>query len=168
MREQLSPGGQHEHAAACGSARRGASLVALLAPPLLLMGTIWFFSAQPDLSSGLGLIDLVGRKLVHAALYGLLCFLWWRVFRERARTSVAVAAAFGIAVAYGAIDEYHQTFVAGRSGSPADVAIDACGAGVAAWLIRRRVVPDGGRRGDGSLAGDSSPTAEGRRLTRRA
>lgn len=101
------------------------------------MGVIWFFSAQPDLSSGLGVIDLVGRKLIHAAEYGLLCFLWWRVFRGRGDPR-ALAGAFLIAVAYAAIDEYHQTFVSGRNGSPVDVAIDALGAGLAAALIWRR------------------------------
>jgi hypothetical protein len=34
-------------------------------PPLLLMGVIFFFSAQPSLDSGLGVIDLVARKIVH-------------------------------------------------------------------------------------------------------
>src|SRR5919106_5953237 len=97
----------------------------LLLPPLLLMAVIWFFSAQPDLSSGLGLVDLVGRKLIHAAEYALLCFLWWRVLRARGGTRAALAGAFLVAVAYAVVDEYHQTFVPGRSGSPVDVAIDA-------------------------------------------
>lgn len=101
------------------------------------MGVIWFLSAQPDLSSGLGAIDLVGRKLIHAAEFGLLCFLWWRVLRGRGDAR-ALAGAFLIAVAYAAIDEYHQSFVPGRNGSPVDVAIDAVGAGLAVALIRRR------------------------------
>ena len=51
------------------------------APPLVLMAVIFFFSAQPNLSSGLGWIDHVGRKFVHAGEYALLCFLWWRALR---------------------------------------------------------------------------------------
>ena len=43
------------------------------APPLVLMALIFFLSAQPDLNSGLGWIDHVGRKLVHMAEYALLC-----------------------------------------------------------------------------------------------
>ena len=31
-------------------------------PPLALMGVIFFFSAQPDLSTGLGTWDLIVRK----------------------------------------------------------------------------------------------------------
>ena len=51
--------------------------------PLLLMGVIFFFSAQPSLSTDLGLVDLIGRKLIHFSEYALLCFLWWRVFARR-------------------------------------------------------------------------------------
>lgn len=121
--------------------RRALSTLDPWAPPLLLMAVIWFLSDQPDLSSGLGVIDLVGRKLIHAAVYALLCFLLWRVLRTRLGVRAALAAAFLVAVAYGAVDEYHQTFVAGRTGSPIDVAIDAAGAAIAVLLIRRRESP---------------------------
>ena len=47
-------------------------------PPLLLMAVIYFFSDQANLSSGLGLLDTIGRKVVHALEYALLCGLWWR------------------------------------------------------------------------------------------
>ena len=102
------------------------------------MAVIWFLSAQPDLSTGLGLADLIGRKLVHFASYGLLCLLWWRALRERLPSTAALAGAFLVAAAYGAIDEYHQSFVDGRVGSPIDVAIDTAGAAAAVYLIRRR------------------------------
>ncbi len=114
------------------------SSVGSWAAPVALMAVIWFFSSQPDLSSGLGIIDLVGRKLVHAAEYALLCFLWWRVLDTGLFPRAALAGAFAIAVGYGAIDEYHQTFVAGRTGSPVDVAIDATGAAIAVLLVRNR------------------------------
>ncbi|MEX2197059.1 MAG: VanZ family protein [Thermoleophilaceae bacterium] len=108
------------------------------APPLLLMAVIFYFSAQPDLSSGLGTIDLIGRKIIHAAEYALLTFLWWRALAQLLSKRPAILAALAIAVAYGASDEFHQTFVSGRSGSPIDVAIDTFGAGVAALLLWRR------------------------------
>ena len=47
-------------------------------PPLALMGVIFFFSAQPDLGTGLGTWDLILRKAAHMAEYGLLWFLWYR------------------------------------------------------------------------------------------
>lgn len=108
------------------------------APPLGLMALIFYLSAQPDLSSGLGTIDLVGRKIVHAAEFGVLTFLWWRALRRHADRPVAITSALAIAVAYAATDEYHQTFVDGRHGSPVDVLIDSAGAAVAALLIWRR------------------------------
>ena len=101
------------------------------------MGLIFFFSAQPDLSSGLGVWDLIGRKVIHALEYALLCFLWWRPLRTSLSPRAAVLAAFALSVAYAVGDEYHQTFVEGRNGSPVDVAIDALGAAAAAARLGR-------------------------------
>lgn len=107
------------------------------APPLLLMAVIFFFSAQPNLNSGLGWIDHVGRKIVHASEYALLCFLWWRALRTRMDRMRALASAWAIAVAYSATDEYHQRFVDGRHSSWVDVAIDGMGAALfAAFMFR--------------------------------
>jgi VanZ family protein len=104
-------------------------------PPLILMGVIFALSAQPDLNSGLGVWDTILRKLGHAAEYGLLWWLWWRAFGYR-HTAAAVA----ITLAYAASDELHQSFVAGRHGSPLDWLIDATGVAlaVAAVSVRRR------------------------------
>ena len=109
------------------------------APPLALMALIFFFSHQPDLSSGLGTIDLVGRKIIHAVEYGLLCLLWWRALATKTTPSRAIAIAAAIAIAYAVSDEFHQSFIEGRRGSPVDVLIDSVGAvATAAWLRRRR------------------------------
>jgi VanZ family protein len=112
-------------------------------PPLLLMGVIFFFSAQPNLNSGLGWIDHVGRKIVHASEYALLCFLWWRALRTKLDSVRALAPAWAITTLYAATDEFHQTFIHGRHGTPVDVAIDSMGAGIFALLMlraqRRRV-----------------------------
>ena len=102
------------------------------------MAVIFVLSAQPDLNSGLGVIDLVGRKLVHMSEYALLCLLWWRPLRTVVPRGHALAMAFAIAVAYACTDELHQTFVQGRHGSPVDVVIDASGAALATLAIRRR------------------------------
>jgi VanZ family protein len=107
-------------------------------PPIALMGLIFFLSAQPDLSTGLGMWDLILRKLAHASFYALLCFLWWRALRPHASAPRAIAAAWLIAVGYAVTDEWHQTFVDGRHGSPVDVLIDAAGAALAAAVVARR------------------------------
>jgi VanZ family protein len=109
-------------------------------PPVALMGLIFFLSAQPDLSSGLGAWDVLLRKLAHATVYAALTLLWWRALRHGGATSDirALAAAWLIAIAYSATDEFHQSFVTGRHGTPLDVLIDAGGASAAAlWAMRR-------------------------------
>ncbi len=108
------------------------------APPLALVAVIWFFSSQPDLSSGLGVIDLVGRKLIHAGEYALLCFLWWRALRTVVRPRAALGTAIAIAIAYAVTDELHQSVIPTRQGAPLDVAIDAVGALLAALIVWRR------------------------------
>jgi VanZ family protein len=102
------------------------------APPLLLMAVIFALSAQPDLNSGLGTWDTIGRKLVHMASYGLLWWLWWRALGRR-----APALAVAITLTYAATDELHQHFVPGRHGTPVDVAIDAAGVALAMLAVKR-------------------------------
>jgi hypothetical protein len=107
-------------------------LVLRFGPPLALMGLIFFLSAQADLKSGLGLLDLILRKIIHAGEFGLLWFLWLRALGWRA-TGWAAA----IAIGYAVTDEFHQHFVHKRVASPLDVAIDAAGVAAAWWLWER-------------------------------
>jgi VanZ family protein len=102
--------------------------------PLGLMALIFVLSAQPDLDSGLGTLDLVLRKLAHAAEYALLTLAWAWALRPVTRLSIPLAAV--IALLYAVTDEYHQTFVAGRSGVATDVLVDAIGVGIAIALLR--------------------------------
>jgi VanZ family protein len=108
-------------------------LVSRLGPPLLLMAAIFAFSAQPDLSTGLGTWDTILRKAAHMAEYGLLWLLWWRALGYR-----NAGAAAAITIAYGATDEFHQSFVEGRHGTPVDVLIDAAGVALAALAVAAR------------------------------
>ena len=101
-------------------------------PPLALMALIWGLSAQTDLSTDYGTLDLIGRKLMHMTEYGLLWLLWLRALGWRAPLAATL-----IAIAYAASDELHQTTVDGRHGTPVDVAIDASGIAIA-WLLLRR------------------------------
>lgn len=117
-----------------GMSRAGqlARIASRFGPPLALMALIFVLSAQPDLGTGLGTIDLIGRKLVHATEYGLLFVLWLRALGWRAPWAAAL-----IAIAYAASDELHQTFVDGRHGTPVDVLIDSVGVAVAALVLSR-------------------------------
>jgi VanZ family protein len=107
-------------------------------PPVVLMGVIFAFSAQPSLDSGLGLIDQIGRKLIHFAEYALLCFLWWRALATVTSPRRAAVFAFLLASGYAVTDEFHQTFVEGRHGSPLDWLIDSAGAAVVALRLGTR------------------------------
>jgi len=114
------------------------SRAGLWLPPLVLMALIFFFSAQPSLDSGLGWVDSIGRKVVHFGEYALLCFLWWRALRTQMPVARAALLAFAISSVYAATDEWHQSFVEGRHGTPVDWAIDTAGAGTAALALGRR------------------------------
>ena len=120
-------------------------IVSRFAPPLLLMGLIFFLSAQPDLSTGLGTWDLILRKLAHMAEYGLLWYLWWRALGYG---TMAIPAA--IAIGYSITDELHQTTVEGRHGTPVDVLIDSAGVALAYLATRARARRP--RRRSGSVA----------------
>ena len=98
------------------------------------MALIFWLSAQPDLDSGLGLIDDILRKVAHVTVYGALALLWYWALRPVTPRALPIAAA--IAVAYAVTDEYHQSFVEGRSGSARDVAIDLVGVVLASLLLR--------------------------------
>ncbi|HEY5159526.1 MAG TPA: VanZ family protein [Gaiellaceae bacterium] len=107
--------------------------LSLWLPVVAWAALIFALSSIPSLNSGLGVWDLVLRKLAHAAEYAVLAALLLR-----ALTSPWLA--FLVAVTYAASDEFHQHFVRGRAGRPRDVAIDAVGAliGVAVFSYRRR------------------------------
>jgi VanZ family protein len=107
-------------------------------PPVVLMAVIFVLSAQPNLNSGLGVIDTIGRKTIHFGEYALLTLLWWRALVTRTSHQGALALAVLLSVAYAATDEFHQHFVTGRHGSPIDWAIDSAGAGLAGLYVRTR------------------------------
>ena len=104
----------------------------LWAPVVLWAAVIFAFSSVPDLGTGLGTWDLVLRKGAHATEYAILAALL-------RRATGSYGWAFALAVAYAAGDEFHQTFVRGRHGSPIDAGIDAAGAAIGLMAWRRAV-----------------------------
>ena len=99
-------------------------------PVVLWAAVIFTLSSVPDLGTGLGTWDLVLRKIAHAAEYALLGALLYRAVRRP-------AAALTLASAFAVTDEFHQTFVAGRHGSPVDWLIDTAGAAIGVALAVR-------------------------------
>nr|NIO71765.1 hypothetical protein [Anaerolineae bacterium] len=114
------------------------SLLRYWLPPVLWMGLIFIVSAQPTLPYHPdALLDLILKKAAHMMEYGTLAFLLWRAL-SRGRGALsrsALVTAFVVSVLYAASDEYHQTFVPGRNGTPVDVGIDAVGALVALLVV---------------------------------
>jgi hypothetical protein len=100
--------------------------------PIGLMVVIFVLSAQPG-GGEHAWWDVILRKLGHITGYALLTGLWWWALRGVSRRPLLLAAV--ISLAYGCTDEFHQTFVDGRTGTPVDVGIDAIGIALAALAI---------------------------------
>ena len=120
---------------------------------LVWAGVIFAFSSIPSLSTHLGTWDLVLRKAAHMTEYAILAALL-------RRATGSSPWAFALAVAYAASDEFHQTFVRGRHGSPVDVGIDAIGVaiGLMAWRRCRRSTLE-------PWSTERSPTASSKRCS---
>lgn len=73
------------------------------------------------------------RKLAHLLVFGLLAVLVWRAFYPR---RFAMVGAWVFTVVCAALDEWHQSFQPGRTALLSDVVIDACGAGIALFVVR--------------------------------
>jgi VanZ family protein len=124
---------------------RNRALVRVLAP-LLLMGVIFYFSAQPAGGHHAWWV-IVFRKLGHITGYALLTTAWWWALRRLVDRPLIWAV--GISLAYACSDEFHQTFVRGREGTPRDVGIDLIGMAIAALAITaRRPSPADGVKAD--------------------
>ncbi len=110
-----------------------AGRAALWAPVVLWAALIFAVSSIPSLSTGLGVWDLVLRKLAHVGEFAVLGAVLVRAIRSE-------PAAIALGSLYAVTDEIHQTFVGGRHGSPLDWAIDTAGvvAGVMLWLRATR------------------------------
>ena len=109
--------------------------LAIWGPPVVVMAIIFALSAMSSSDPHHAWYIVALRKIAHFSEYAVLLALWWRALKTRMDPHRALAWAYGVTVAYACTDEFHQTFVDGRVGTPRDVLIDATGAAVAAGLI---------------------------------
>ncbi len=93
----------------------------------------------------LGIIDHIVRKTAHFIEYALLAAaIAFHGFVMRWKVLHVLLISIVIAGLYAGTDEYHQTFVSGRSGQPSDVLLDTAGAATGAlcytvlWKLSRR------------------------------
>ena len=127
-------------------------------PIILWVGMIFFLSSRPGLKSGLEWpYDFILRKGAHIAEFAILFLLFERalknyfmppslaplsgvseglLFLQKAKK--ALLWAFVLTILYAISDEYHQTFIVQRVGSPTDVAIDCLGVFIITWWRIRR------------------------------
>ncbi|HZE12202.1 MAG TPA: VanZ family protein [Chthoniobacterales bacterium] len=84
----------------------------------------WFAPHVSDAT--IASIQLVVRKCGHLCEYAILAGLLYRALRPGIQR--AAIGAFVVAAIYAAVDEFHQSFVASRTGTPWDVLIDCVGA----------------------------------------
>ena len=134
-------------------------------PALLWYRVIWGFSAQTAAVSGdlsdrllwrlmalvspafagadavtqnaaVELLSFFERKAAHMFLYFVLILLLWLALLPlvRGRKHQVLLAAV-LCAALAGLDEYHQTFIPGRSGELRDVCVDLAGAAVAVALV---------------------------------
>lgn len=145
-------------------------------PACLWMGVIFLMSAAPGEVSGeqsglivrillairgflfgeaalspdaLGQLEFLVRKAAHMGEYAVLALLDLYALRKNGARRPACTALLLCAL-FAAGDELHQAFVPDRGPSPADVAIDTCGAllalALARALSRFMHTPDSARR----------------------
>lgn len=125
---------------------------------------IWFFSSQngtesQSVSDGVltqlfhydilnspmvlsSLLSFLVRKAAHMGVFFVLTgLLVFALKGATPRLGVQAGAAIGLCGALAALDEFHQTFVPGRSGLPRDVAIDLLGgaAFLLCWWVFRKI-----------------------------
>ena len=81
-----------------------------------------------------GTVSFIVRKAAHISEYAVLAALW-RMYAEEAEWKNNWIAPFLLTVFYACTDEFHQTFVKGRSGELRDVCVDSAGALVGLILI---------------------------------
>jgi VanZ family protein len=83
-------------------------------------------------------VALLGNAAHFVAYFGLSLAAWLAapaVMPSRRLDAVALA----VAVAYGAVDEWHQSWVPGRTASVVDLVTDLFGAAFAIWFVRFRL-----------------------------
>ncbi len=103
----------------------------------LWCGVIFALSAVPnrsgkaaDFETAFGILEFAARKLCHLAEYAVLLVLTYRALETDSGKPVPgqMILSFLFVLLYAATDEWHQSFVFGRNGTPADIFVDSIGA----------------------------------------
>ena len=105
-------------------------------PPIMWAVLIFALSShQTGTASVIVWTDFAIKKSAHVFVYGILTAMLYRAFCVSGvdRMNAGLAAIF-ISCLYGMSDEYHQSFVPGRTGKVRDVGFDTIGSILSIWV----------------------------------
>ena len=102
---------------------------------------IYFVSDIPNLRTDLGFLDYVFRKIAHITVFGVLYAMFYRAYRSSFQKSKlnSFIVSMIFCLSFAVSDEFHQSFVPGRSGNIIDALLfDGSGSLLAASIIHTR------------------------------
>ncbi|MBP3953174.1 VanZ family protein [Bacillus suaedae] len=79
-----------------------------------------FFNAE--------IINFLARKMTHLVAFGMLAVFVWLALNKLGGHKLRYYIAWFVATFYGAVDEWHQSFLPERTAAATDVLIDSMGA----------------------------------------
>jgi len=105
-------------------------------PPFLWMIFIFYLSAQPVLPGpSIVWADFFFKKMAHMFVYAVLYILWFRVINQnKAKKQFLIPLV--LTMVFAISDEFHQSFVSGRTATLRDLGFDLYGTCVA--LLQRQ------------------------------
>jgi len=108
-------------------------------PPIALAWVIFSFSSQSTLP-GVEVIwwDFFTKKAAHMTIYALLFFSIQRAINWNTKKKVYKWAII-LTLLYAISDEYHQSFIPGRTSLPTDVGYDMIGVSLT-WLRLKELI----------------------------
>lgn len=99
-------------------------------PVFLWALVIFTFSSINQIStSQVFVLDFIAKKIAHVSEYAILFILIFRASRKRWIRS------FILTLTYAISDEFHQSFVPGRTAAFFDLGFDLSGANICAYII---------------------------------
>ena len=106
---------------------------------LAYCGWMFFMSSQPITIPGPSF--LLKDKVLHGIAFGLMAWLAWRAFRLWPNIERTFRWAWYYTATYGALDEWHQSYVPGRFSDVGDWIADALGAALCLSILYYRCSP---------------------------
>jgi hypothetical protein len=105
---------------------------------VLWLVAIYFLSSKSlEIFAATDIWAFIIRKLAHMFEFAVLTYLIFRILSQTEKRHVSwnLFWSFAFTVMYAISDEYHQSFITGRTGTYRDVIIDSVGGVIALWLI---------------------------------